>query len=90
MGGGLSGRGRATGPEIGRGRVTRAGDRLLDGSVRDDTRLGGGHAGAVLPRDFFARPAPEVAPGLLGCVLRRVSPEGTRSEERRVGKECLE
>jgi DNA-3-methyladenine glycosylase len=45
--------------------------------VLDDTRLGGGHAGAVLPRDFFARPAPEVAPGLLGCVLRRVSPEGT-------------
>jgi len=34
-------------------------------------------AGAVLPREFFGRPAPEVAPGLLGCVLRRDSPEGT-------------
>ncbi|MGH3276484.1 MAG: DNA-3-methyladenine glycosylase, partial [Streptosporangiaceae bacterium] len=31
----------------------------------------------VLPRDFFAGPAPEVAPRLLGCVLRRDSPAGT-------------
>jgi DNA-3-methyladenine glycosylase len=36
-----------------------------------------GDAGAVLPREFFAGPAPEVAPRLLGCVLRRDSPEGT-------------
>jgi DNA-3-methyladenine glycosylase len=33
--------------------------------------------GAVLPREFFAGPAPEVAPRLLGCVLRRDSPAGT-------------
>ena len=31
---------------------------------------------ALLPREFFARPAPEVAPGLLGCVLRRESADG--------------
>jgi DNA-3-methyladenine glycosylase len=36
-----------------------------------------GDAGAVLAREFFDRPAPEVAPTLLGCVLRRDSPEGT-------------
>ena len=29
-----------------------------------------------LPREFFARPAPEVAPGLLGCVLWRGSADG--------------
>jgi DNA-3-methyladenine glycosylase len=34
-------------------------------------------AGPVLPREFFARPAPEVAPALLGCVLRHDSPDGT-------------
>lgn len=37
----------------------------------------GGAGGAVLPREFFDRPAPQVAPRLLGCVLRRDSPEGT-------------
>jgi DNA-3-methyladenine glycosylase len=31
---------------------------------------------ALLPREFLARPAPEVAPGLLGCVLRRESADG--------------
>jgi DNA-3-methyladenine glycosylase len=31
---------------------------------------------AVLPREFFDRPAAEVAPALLGCVLARDSPEG--------------
>ncbi|HEX5292766.1 MAG TPA: DNA-3-methyladenine glycosylase [Streptosporangiaceae bacterium] len=41
----------------------------------DDTRPGG-DAGAVLPREFFDGHAPEVAPLLLGCVLRRDSPQG--------------
>jgi DNA-3-methyladenine glycosylase len=30
----------------------------------------------VLPREFLARPAPEVAPGLLGCVLEHETAEG--------------
>ena len=38
--------------------------------------LSGRPPGAVLPREFFDGPAPEVAPRLLGCVLRRDSPEG--------------
>ncbi len=33
-------------------------------------------SGALLPREFLARPAPEVAPGLLGCVLWRQSADG--------------
>jgi DNA-3-methyladenine glycosylase len=33
-------------------------------------------SGAVLPREFFARPAPDLAPALLGCVLHRDSPAG--------------
>jgi DNA-3-methyladenine glycosylase len=33
-------------------------------------------SGALLPREFFARPAPEVAPGLLGCVLWHQSADG--------------
>ena len=30
----------------------------------------------LLSRDFFARPAPEVAPDLLGCVLEHQTPAG--------------
>jgi DNA-3-methyladenine glycosylase len=48
---------------------------VLDGSVPDDTRPGG-RAGDVLPREFFDGHAPEVAPLLLGCVLRHDSPRG--------------
>lgn len=32
----------------------------------------------TLPRDFFARPAIELAPALLGCVLLRTLPDGQR------------
>jgi DNA-3-methyladenine glycosylase len=32
--------------------------------------------GPLLPRGFFGRPAQEMAPGLLGCVLRHDTPDG--------------
>jgi DNA-3-methyladenine glycosylase len=44
--------------------------------VTDPPEAPGGAAAAVLPRAFFGDPAPEVAPRLLGCVLRHDSPDG--------------
>ena len=41
-----------------------------------DQRDGVLQQAGVLPREFLNRPAPEVAPGLLGCVLEHESPEG--------------
>jgi DNA-3-methyladenine glycosylase len=35
----------------------------------------------VLPREFFARPATEVGPELLGCVLRHEKPDGAVAVE---------
>jgi DNA-3-methyladenine glycosylase len=38
--------------------------------------MGTDHATAWLPREFYARPAPEVAPDLLGCVLEHETADG--------------
>jgi DNA-3-methyladenine glycosylase len=38
--------------------------------------MGTDHATARLPREFYARPAPEVAPDLLGCVLEHETADG--------------
>ena len=40
------------------------------------TAAGPPEQGALLPRGFFGRPAQEMAPGLLGCVLRHDTPDG--------------
>lgn len=45
-------------------------------------------AGPRLPRSFFARPAPVVAPELLGRVFVRVLPDGTRLSARLVEVEA--
>jgi DNA-3-methyladenine glycosylase len=37
--------------------------------ARDSPRRAAAPPAALLPREFFGRPSPEVAPGLLGCVL---------------------
>ena len=43
-----------------------------------------------LPRSFYARPATEVAPDLLGQVLVRMLPDGTRARARLVELEAYE
>ena len=40
------------------------------------TAAGPPEQGPLLPRGFFGRPAQEMAPGLLGCVLRHDTPDG--------------
>lgn len=44
--------------------------------------------GSPLPRGFYARPAPEVAPDLLGRILARTLPDGTRLVARIVETEA--
>ncbi|MBI3648935.1 MAG: DNA-3-methyladenine glycosylase [Actinobacteria bacterium] len=50
----------------------------------------GSHVTARLPRSFYARPAVEVAPELLGRVLVRILPDGTRLAARLVETEAYE
>jgi DNA-3-methyladenine glycosylase len=57
---------------------TSAGKTTGDGprSRTDPPERGPGRR-AVLPREFFDRPAAQVAPSLLGCVLVQDSPQGS-------------
>jgi DNA-3-methyladenine glycosylase len=44
-----------------------------------EARPGEARPGALLSRSFFDRPAPQVAPALLGCVLEHRTPDGVVS-----------
>ena len=44
-----------------------------------EARPGEARPGALLSRSFFDRPAPQVAPALLGCVLEHRTPDGVIS-----------
>ena len=50
-----------------------------DGPRPGEARPGGARPGALLSRSFFDRPALEVAPALLGCVLEHRTPDGVVS-----------